>query len=99
MSKFFAIVGLVVILTPLAVMFAILGMLWQAWWLYPAWAWYLVPLGLPVVSFWHFMALILLVRATTIQYTKDEEDPDWSRRLGTALFAPVIAWGMLWWLR
>jgi|SRR5580765_6914342 len=74
---------------------------WKAWWLFPAWAWYLVPLGLPQISFWHFTALFFLVDTLTrhMDIKKDTRPFDWSTAIFGTMLWPMLAWLILRWMR
>lgn len=47
MSEILAAIGAAVIVLPLAMLVIVALLMWRAWWLYPAWGWFMVPLGLP----------------------------------------------------
>lgn len=78
----------------------ILGLLWRSWWLYPAWTWFLVPLGLPTITFWHFTALTFLVGVFTthIDTKKDERPTNWPV-ISVMFVWPVVTWAILRWLK
>jgi len=99
MMKFLVAVGaFIIMIIPLTVL-SILGLLWRTWWLYPAWAWFMVPLGLPVITFWHCAGLLLLVNILTMHFDhhKDERKVDWYSYLGLFI-QPMVIWVMLRWL-
>jgi hypothetical protein len=100
MKDLLAIVGGAVVFFPVLMDIAILTALWRGWWLYPAWTWYIVPLGAPAVSFWHATALLLLVGHLT-QHTpikKDNRPTDWGALISIYL-GPILVWAVLWWMR
>jgi hypothetical protein len=76
----------------------ILSLLWRAWWLYPAWAWHVEPLGMPSVSFWHFAALLLLVDVVTYRVNEKKDNANWFN-VAIQFALPMLAWAVLWWLR
>ncbi len=50
----------------LALVPAVLGLalcmaMWNAWWLHPLWSVVVVPLGVPQITYWHFVALVAFV--------------------------------------
>lgn len=98
--KFLAAVGAIVIAAPFILAISILAILWRAWWLYPAWGWFLVPIGAPQISLWHFMALMFILATITHQSNtkKDERKEDWSSLLGVAILYPVLVWLILWFI-
>jgi hypothetical protein len=100
MSNLFTFIGVFVVALPLLIGIALLGTMWRAWWLYPAWGWYLVPLGVPAVSFWHFTALMILVAVLTahVETKKDERKTEWASYVVVFLW-PIVAWAILRWLR
>jgi hypothetical protein len=99
-KKFFAAVGLFVVGIPFIMLMSIIGLMWRAWWLYPVWAWFLVPLGLPAISFWHFAALLLLISLLTVHdnIKKDDREVSWIAVAVSFMF-PMIAWVTMRWLR
>lgn len=101
MSSLLAFIGLLAVALPLAVCTGVLGMVWEAWWLYPAWTWFIVPLGLPPITFWHFIALTFLLHVVMMnhEYRKDERSMDWPTFVGSSILAPMIAWAVLRWLQ
>ena len=98
--KFLAIVGATVIAIPIIIIIGVLGIIWRAWWLYPAWGWFLVPLGVHQISLWHFTALMFLLATLTHQSNtkKDERKEDWSSMLGVVVLYPIVAWLILWFI-
>lgn len=95
-----AIITVLVIMIFFVLPLMIVGALWRSWWLYPAWGWYIVPLGALPVTFWHFTALLLLVGYITQSYEtkKDERQTSWASVSVMFLLSPVI-WLILRWLR
>lgn len=100
MSETFAIIGLVVVALPLLLGLALLVLMWRSWWLYPAWGWFVVPLGLPAIRFWHFVALTFLVGTITAHSDekKDERPTDWGK-VAVGFLWPIVAWVFLRWMR
>lgn len=100
MSDIFAAIGIVTVGLPLILGLLILGLMWRAWWLYPAWGWFLVPLGVPAISFWHFTALSFLVSTLTMHTDdkKDDRKTDWNK-LAMTLCWPIFTWAILRWMR
>lgn len=99
--NFFAAIGIVVLAIPFLLGILILGIMWRAWWLYPAWGWFIVPLGVPAISFWHFTALTFLISLITMHTDdkKDDRKTDWNTKLIVAFLWPVVAWLLLRWMR
>jgi phosphoglycerol transferase MdoB-like AlkP superfamily enzyme len=99
MSSFFAAIGIAMVAVPLILIMVILALMWRAWWLYPAWAWFIVPLGLPAITFWHFAALVFLVNLLMHQMStkKDERKEDWPVLIMAFLW-PALAWALMWWM-
>lgn len=100
MSNVFTIVGVLAVMLPVMLGMALLVAIWRAWWFYPAWAWFVVPLGVPQIAFWHFAALLIFVNAATAHFDekKDERKTDWAK-VATAAAAPIFAWVLLRMLR
>lgn len=97
MTQLFAVIGLTVTTIPLILGVAILGIFWRTWWLYPAWAWFAVPIGAPAISFWHFAGLITFVSMLTAHTDnyKETRQIDWTKVVISWL-APIITWALLW---
>lgn len=96
-------IGIVIafaVLFPLVLGLLVLGLLWRAWWLYPAWGWFVVPLGLPPLSYWHFTAIVFLVGVLTnhVDTKKDERATDWVA-IVVLFFWPILAWALMRWMR
>jgi hypothetical protein len=90
-----ALVAVVVILVGLYA-FAVGCVLWDAWWLYPAWGWFAEPLGLRHISFWYFIGVLLLIRGLG-RDQMPTKGPDWTRSqwgtyLGGALVGPILVY-------
>lgn len=96
---FFAAIGVLVVAIPAILGLLILSMIWRAWWLYPAWRWFVVPLGLPQISFWHFVGLVFFLGVLThkVDTKKDERKEQWESHLLLFLW-PILAWAILRWL-
>lgn len=99
MNTFLSTIGATVIIVPIVLVIAIGAILWRAWWLYPAWAWFIVPLGISQISFWDFAALLTLISIVTghADFKKDDRPVDWSKA-ASALLLPITTWAILWWL-
>lgn len=99
MNTFLSTLGAAVIVLPLFFVIIVGIIAWRSWWLYPAWAWFLVPLGVPQISFWHFAALLMLISMITNagDYKEDKRPIDWSK-VFAAFIAPIITWVILWWI-
>jgi uncharacterized BrkB/YihY/UPF0761 family membrane protein len=99
-TEVFAAIGVFVVALPVMIGLGILAVMWRAWWLYPAWAWFLVPLGLPGIRFWHFTALLVLVSALIyrVDTKKDERKTDWGVIIVGFLW-PILSWAILRWMR
>lgn len=98
--KWVAAILAAVVVVPFALVLSVLLVAWRAWWLYPAWAWYVVPLGVRQVSFWHFAALLFLAGTLTQHVeTKKDDRPNDKSSLITVVLLPVFAWVMLRWMR
>jgi hypothetical protein len=99
MSEILTSIGALVIGTPIIMGIILAGITWRAWWLYPAWAWFIVPLGAPSINFWHFAALLLLLDTMkTISVKKDERKTEWGSIVVIILW-PIAAWALLRWMR
>lgn len=93
------VVGVVVGLL-LFLIYGVLVMMWRAWWLHPAWEWYIVPLGVPQVSYWHFIALVFFFNTLTMKHdTKKEDKVQWAGVLTLSFVWPIVAWALLRWMR
>lgn len=97
--KFFTIIGALVIAIPFLLGIGLAVTLWKSWWLYPVWGWYVVPLGVPEISFWHFAAFVLLVHTLTFHFSdrKDDRPIAWTN-VASSLLSPIMVWAILWWL-
>lgn len=74
---------------------------WWSWWLYPGWGWFVVPLGVPAVSFWHFWGLWILfrTRGTTLETKPKETAPTpWAAWLIVNSVGPIAVWAVLRWI-
>lgn len=93
-------VGLLLIGISVLVGLVIVAVMWRAWWLYPAWGWFVVPLGAPQIRFWHFAALMLFISVLTnhTDTKKDERKEDWGK-LAVILIGPPLTWALLRWMR
>lgn len=100
MTEIFAAIGIVTALLPTVFVLFVAVLAWRAWWLYPAWGWFFVPVGLPVISFWHFTAMLLLVSVVTTHDDgkKDDRKADIPRCVVSFLM-PMLIWAMLRWMR
>lgn len=74
------------------------------------WGWFVVPLGMPPITFWHAVGLSGFVNLMTYRYSstpKDEEEKPASAKaafrrirrllphaLGTAVAGPLFVWGV-----
>jgi hypothetical protein len=100
MYELFAAIVVVVVALPFVVGLMLAMALWRAWWLYPAWGWFLVPLGAPAITFWHFAALLLIVGTVTAhEDTKKDERKTDRVAIVASLFAPMIWWALLRFMR
>jgi len=99
MSNFFTTLGVLVIAIPFITAMLVLGLLWRAWWLFPAWGWFVVPLGVSPITFWHFTALIFFgsVMTTHIDMKKDERKIEWGAAPVIILW-PILTWVLLRWM-
>jgi hypothetical protein len=97
--NFLAGLGIFVIAFPILLILSILSLMWRAWWLYPLWAWFIVPLGARPITFWHFTALIFIVNIITTKndFKKDDRPTDWSGMV-IAFFWPIMLWAILQWM-
>ena len=97
--------GIFVALVPFAVLVGVALLLWESWWLYPAWALLLVPLGVPGVSFWQFAALnmFLSVMLTNVPQNNYATESDQTKRRAAGvrvvafLLRPVLAYYFIRW--
>jgi hypothetical protein len=99
--ELFALIGIIAVAIPLLIGLGLLILMWRSWWLYPAWGWFVVPLGFPAIRFWHFVALTLLVgsiTATSDNGKKDDREVDWSKVVVSFLW-PIVVWVLLRWMR
>lgn len=99
-EKFFASIGVGVSITVLSLPMILFGILWRAWWFFPAWGWFVVPLGVPPISFWHFAGLLTgvinLLHVTPIY--KETRTVDWWTCCLSLFGYPVVTWALLWWI-
>lgn len=61
------------------------------------WLWFIVPLGLPALTFWHAFGLSITISYLTHQIVADPfegEDHAWALRLFVTTFAAFTAWGI-----
>lgn len=100
MKNLFAAIGVLAVSVPALFVLAVAGVAWRAWWLYPAWGWFLMPLGLPVVSFWHFAALLMLVDTLRggVDTKKNTAGTDWAL-VGINFLWPIAVFAILRWMR
>ena len=95
----FAAIGVLAVAVPMLIVMGILLTAWRAWWLYPAWGWFVVPLGARPIAFWHFAALVFLVTVLTrhVETKKDERSEDWWS-YPTMFLWPIVVWAVLRWM-
>lgn len=95
-----AAIGAGVIVFPFVMVLALLATMWKSWWFYPAWAWFIAPLGVPAISFWHFVGLLLLVQVLTSNTDthKDSRPQDWWV-IAVSFLWPIAIWALLRWVR
>lgn len=95
----FTVLGVFLVAFPLLVVVGVLGVAWRAWWLYPTWAWFIVPLGAPAISFWHFTALIFIIGVLTVHpdMKKDDRKVEWAGYINLLVW-PIVAWAILRWM-
>ncbi len=100
MSNALAFIGLITIALPILIVMGVLASMWRAWWLYPAWSWFLMPLGAPAISFWHFTALSILIGTVThhSDTRKDDRAQDWTQ-IFVAFIWPMLLCVMLRWMK
>ncbi len=87
----------------LALVFGLANYLWWAWWVYPAWGWFVEPLGVPHVSIWAFVGVIILLHGKPDLWvghsdTKTRTGAEWIGTLIGAVSGPVVVWAILRWL-
>lgn len=91
-----------VILGSSALAISVLIALWSAWWVFPAWQWFLVPLGVPKISFWHFIGLWAIFRfrlpELEAKKTKDLVATDYVSWGLSLVLGPPLLWLWLRWL-
>ncbi len=99
MTQFFTAISVATVAVPFVIILMALGVMWRSWWLYPAWGWFLVPLGVPPISFWHFAALLLLVDALrSVDTKKDERKSEWGS-IVIVFLLPILVWALMRWMR
>lgn len=93
-------------LIPALLILGLLIIMWSAWWLHPLWSVVLVSIGVPSITYWHFVALIVFISAITkgssgYDHAKESD----SEKLRTAaisgiignLVAPVLVYYFIQW--
>ena len=100
-NKILAGIGAAVVAALILVGVIAITLLWRTWWLFSAWGWYIVPLGVTPIGFWHFAALLFLMKAATmgVDTKKDDRKNQWGIVVLSVLVWPPIVWAILWWLR
>lgn len=100
MTNLLAAIGVLAISIPVIFLLAIAVTAWRAWWLYPAWGWFLMPLGAPAIPFWHFTALLILIDTIWKQMDikEDKRKIEWGSVIVHYLW-PIAAWALLRWMR
>lgn len=82
------------------IVMTLLCVLWWSWWLYPAWGWFIVPLGVPPISLWHFWGLLALLRAKVPKIEDKEPEPkpgkNWPQFIAECLIGPILMWALFW---
>lgn len=63
------------------------GLLWAMW------RWFIVPLGVKAVGFWHAVGLDLMVSVVTFRYHHGKEDP-WPSVILSSLIAKALMLGL-----
>lgn len=71
--------------------------IWRAWWLYPAWAWFAVPAGAQPLTFKLFFGFLFLITSIRVSYTeKSNERINWPVTFRASIIMPILAWAVLW---
>lgn len=91
-----AALGMVVLLAVLL----IVAPLWSTWWLYPGWEWFVVPLGVTPISFWHMYGLKVfgysLFVYSGINKPNEGKEEDKTTKMLSAIFVfvvlPIAVW-------
>lgn len=95
-----------VALVPALLGLAVLISMWRAWWLHPLWALLMVPLGVPQISFWQFLALGMFLQGwlswkTTGDQATTGKKKEWSEivagPLVTMFIWPVMTYYFVRW--
>ena len=99
MISFFTTLGIAVFAFPFLLVLSVAVIAWRAWWMYPAWAWFIVPLGAPQITFWHFTGLLFLVTSITQHFDthEDKRKNSWPAMIIGALW-PILVWTTMWWI-
>lgn len=83
------------IVTTFAILF-ILAALIRGWVLSFLWDWFLVPLGLPAIGFWHSVGICLMVAFLTYHYYNfQRSQPNLNEAL-IYVFSPLAVLGIGW---
>ena len=101
-------IGIVGVLMLIVIVVAGIGLafaqyVWWAWWVYPAWAWFLVPLGLPAINLWYFLGLVFILhgKPAKMEIADPEKKAKWTDWFGYALgslVGPIFVYWTLYWL-
>lgn len=85
-------------LVPTIVLLGVLNAAWAVWWVHPAWAWFVVPLGLPPIGMLHLWGLLLLVRYRPTKLAKhtDYKAEEWASFAVGSLVGPPLTYVLLW---
>jgi hypothetical protein len=98
-TKVLAGIGGGVIVAPIILLFALAGAFWRAWWLYPAWDWFVVPIGIRPITFSTFVGLSIIVSAMTHDPDmKEDKRPTSNYALLGLVIGPPVVWLALWWI-
>lgn len=93
--------GAIALFPALAVLGVLIAM-WRAWWLHPLWALLLVPLGVPAIGYWQFLALGMFMHSWLAWKTGDtsDDEKDLSKRAAVAIVVllwPIITYYLVRW--
>ena len=79
---------------PVAVVLLFVTYLWWAWWAVDLWSWFIVPLGLPYLSTFEIMAIIVTYKALFSKISGATEKQDIGKMMISTFVHPIGYWLM-----
>lgn len=95
LTSIFGLIALIVLIAPIS--------LYYAWAASHLWAWFMVPLGLPVLGILQIWGVTLTLSMLRPKIKADKTEHDWSTTMVSIILGPLFALGFgyaikFWWM-